>query len=100
MSEMQMFIGRFEEAEDQTIFPKDDDDFYDIESEHGCYYVRVDKKVFKFWSIIEVNSYGFQTTIPQQDGPILLCYWYNGGAGLHEVAESAIKEYLDTQQSS
>ena len=92
MSEMEMFIGRFEEAEDQTIFPTDDDDFYDMEEAHGCHYVRVDEKVFKFWSIKEVDSYGFQTTIPQQDGPILLCYWYNGGAGLHEVAEEAIRE--------
>src|SRR6056297_1727624 len=94
MSEMEMFIGRFEEAEDQTIFPEDTDDFYEFEEKHNCHYVSVNGKIFKLWAITEVDAYGFQTIIPQQDGPLLICYWYNGGAGLHEVAEQAIEDAI------
>lgn len=98
MSSYEFFVGRFEEAEDQTIFPRDDDDFYQMEEEHRCHYVRVNDKVFKFWSIKELDEYGFNTTIPAQDGPVVLCYWYNGGAGLHEVVQAAIKEALEENQ--
>lgn len=100
MSEMEMCVCRFEEADDQTIFPTNDDDFYDMEEEHGCYYVRVNGKVFKFWSILEVDYYGFQTTLPAQDGPVILAAWYNGGAGIHEVVEQTIKDLLNDCQNS
>ena len=95
MSSMQMFIGRFDLADDQTIFPKDDDDFYDMEELHGCHYVKIDDKVYKFWGIADVDDYGFQTVIGPQDGPVVICYWYNGGAGIHEVVEESIKQYLE-----
>lgn len=102
MSEMEMFIGRFEEIDrsEINIEPEDTDDFYEQEDELGYHIVKVNDKLFKFWSIKEVDSYGFQTTIPVQDGPIVVCYWYNGGAGLHEVVESAIKETLDANDNA
>jgi len=99
MSEMEMCVCRFEEADDQTIFPTDDDDFYEMEKEQGCSYVRVNGKVFKFWSVLDVDYYSFQTTLPAQDGPIILAAWYNGGAGIHEVVEATIKELLNDLQS-
>jgi hypothetical protein len=95
MSEMEMFVGRFEVAEDQSMFPTDDDDFYEMEEEHGCHYVHVNNKVYKFWSVYEVDPYGFQVVVPPSREPMILCYWYNGGAGLHEVVASCIKEYLN-----
>lgn len=97
MSEMEVFVGRFKEAEDQTIFPKDTDDFYDLEIEHGQHYVKVAGTVYAFWMIPEmrlIDPYEFSKVIPPQDGPIVICYWYNGGAGMHEVVEEAIREYL------
>jgi hypothetical protein len=94
---MEVFIGRFALAEDQSIFPEDTDDFYDMEEFHKCHYVKVNNQVYKFWSLAEVDEYGFQIVLPSQDGPMVICYWYNGGAGLHEVVESAIKNYLDSQ---
>lgn len=94
MSEMETFIGRFEEAEDQSIVPVDEDEFYEMEEAHGCHYVRVNGKIFKFWSIVDVDSYGFSATLPIQDGPIVICHWYNGGAEVHEVVGLAIKRYL------
>jgi len=87
MSEMEMFVGRFEPAEDQSIFTKYEDDFYDLEEAHGCHYVKVDGTLYKFWSIADVDYYGFSTVIPPQDGPLLVCFWYNGGAGIHEVVK-------------
>lgn len=98
MSEMEMFIGCFEEAEDQSIFPEDTDDFLDFEEEEGCHFVKVNDKVFKFWKILEVDPYGFTETIPVQERPIVICYWYNGGAGLHEVVKSAIQSVLDRNE--
>ena len=95
---MEMFIGTFEKSEDQTIFPKDDDDFYELEELHKCHYVRVNDVIYKFWGICEVDGYGFEEVIPKQEGPILICYWYNGGAGIHEVVEQAIKKWLDNQE--
>lgn len=98
MSSMEIFIGRFEQADDQTIVPEDTDDFYDLENEHGCYYVMVEGTLYKFWEIgPELDTFGFTETIPAQDGPILLLYWYNGGAGIHEVAESAILKWVKSK---
>jgi len=100
MSEMEICVCRFEEAEDQTIFPEDTDDFYNMEEEHHCHYVRVNGKVFKFWHILDVEDYyGFQTTLPAQDGPVIIAAWYNGGAGIHEVVEETIKDVLDAHQN-
>lgn len=99
MSSMEFFVGTFEKAPDQSIFPVDEDDFYDLEQEHGCYYIRVDDVLYKVTPESEhLDEFGFQTVIEPKPGPLLLCYWYNGGAGLHEVAEEAIQAYLEKQK--
>lgn len=94
MSDMEFFIGTFEKAPDQSIVPVDEDEFYELEEADGCYYVRVGETLYKAWSIVDVESHGFETALPAITTPIILCYWYNGGAGVHEVVESAIEKYL------
>lgn len=97
MSDMEFFHGYFEKS-DLPIEPEDDDDFYDLEEAHGCHYVKVNGDLYKFWSSgVDVDAYGFSVVTEPTDKPQLLLYWYNGGAGLHEVAEEAIKEWLDDQ---
>jgi hypothetical protein len=93
MSEMELFVGRFKVAEDQSIFPEDTDEFYEWEESQGVQYVRVNGIVYEFWSIM--CSGDLETMVlPPQDGPILFCYWYNGGGGIYEVVESALKKHL------
>jgi hypothetical protein len=94
MSSMEVFIGQFRESK-HNIEPEDTDDFYDLEEEHNCYFVKVNGKLYEFWSEGDYDSYGFDTFLPPSDLPYIVCYWYNGGAGIHEVAESAIKSYLE-----
>lgn len=95
MSEMEFFHGYFEESHLQ-ITPEDTDDFYDLEEEHGKHFVNVDGQLYAFWeSGLDVDPYGFSTVIEPTGRNQLLLYWYNGGAGLHEVAEAAIKEWLN-----
>ena len=95
MSDMEFFVGTFEKAADQTIVPKDEDDFYALEEAEGCYYVRVGETLYKAWPVANVEPHGFETALPVTETPILICYWYNGEAGVHEVIEGAIKKYLE-----
>lgn len=95
MSEQEFFHGYFEES-DLQIEPEDTDDFYDLEEEHGCHFVKVGGKLYKFWSSnLVADAYGFSVVVEPTDKPQLMLYWYNGGAGLHEVAEAAIREWLN-----
>lgn len=94
MSEMEFFCGTFEES-DLNITPEDTDEFYNLEEEHGCFYVEVEGKLYKVTQTQRLCNYGFVTTIPPSDTPIILAYWYNGGAGIHEVLETAIRKALD-----
>lgn len=94
MSEMQFFHGYFEKS-NADVDIEDTDDFYDLEEKHGCYYVKVDGDLYKFWpSDIDVDAYGFSVAVKPSGVPQLMLYWYNGGAGVHEVAEDAIRQYL------
>lgn len=94
MSDMEFFVGTFEKAADQSIVPKDEDDFYDLEKAEGCYYVRVGATMYKAWPVANVEAHGFETVLPVTETPLLISYWYNGGAGVHEVIEGAIEKYL------
>lgn len=94
MSEMEIFCGWFKES-DKSIVPEDTDDFYDLEEEHGCHFVMVDNILYEFHTLIDLNSYGFSEVLPPCKHPIVLCYWYNGGAGLHEVVEDAIQNFVE-----
>ncbi len=94
MSYMEVFIGSFELADDQTINPVDDDDFYEKEIRDNCLYVKVFGKVYKFWSLVDVDRYGFSVCLPPSQNPTVVCYWYNGGASVHEVVRAAIMKHV------
>lgn len=67
----------------------------DLEEQHGCHYVDIDGVIFKILSLVDnLDEHGFAEVIGPSYVPILVLYWYNGGAGLHEVAETAIRNYL------
>lgn len=94
MSEMQFFHGYFEES-DLLVEPEDTDDFYELEEQHNAHFVKVKGKLYKFWSSgCEVEPYGFSTVVGATEKNQLLLYWYNGGAGVYEVAEEAISNWL------
>lgn len=94
MNHMEFFIGTFEKAPDQSIVPKDEDDFYALEEAEGCYYIRVDGTLYKAWPLANVEGHGFEVVLPVTNTPVIICYWYNGGAGIHEIVEAAIKKHL------
>lgn len=95
MSEMEFFHGYFEPS-DLAIEPEDTDDFYDLEEEHKCHFVMVDGQLYRFWgSDVDTDAYGFEVAFEPEKRPQLMLYWYNGCAGIHEVAESAIRKYLN-----
>ena len=97
MSEMEFFHGYFEPS-DLPIEPEDTDEFYDLEREHNAHFVKVQGTLYKFWrSDINVDAYGFNAVVPASGRDQLMLYWYNGGAGLHEIAEVAIKAWLKDQ---
>lgn len=94
MSNMEVFIGTFKETEHEDVKCVDTDDFYDFEDKHSCYFVSVDGKVYEFHATIEVEPHGFNIVVPASKDNLLFLYWYNGSAGVHEVAEDAIRKHL------
>lgn len=95
MSEMKMYIGTFEKS-DLPIEPEDNDDFYNLEKKHKCNFVKVSGQLYKVTSTHEVDSYGFEAVLLPSDKPTIICYWYNGGAGIHEVIHDTIKRHLES----
>ena len=97
MSEMEIFHGYFGKSYEK-LEPKDTDDFYGLEEKHKCHYVKVNGELFYFYrSSLDLDTYGFNVVLPEtKDEQQILCYWYNGGAGIHEVVSEAIKNYLDS----
>lgn len=93
MSDMEMFYGTFKKS-DKDIVPADDDEFYDLEEEHGCRYVMVEDQLYEVHEIEKVEPFGFILRIPPSDEDRFLAYWYNGGAGIHEVIGDVIKGSL------
>lgn len=98
MSENEIFYGKFTKS-DLSIDVSDEDDFYDLEEEHKCHYVKVRGQLYKIEQIEELNEYGFMLSIPPSDEHRFMCLWYNGGAGLHEVVEEVIESYLKSEES-
>lgn len=97
MSEMEFFHGYFEKSDLPLPF-ENTDDLYDLEEEHGCYFIMVKGELYAFWgSGLYVNAYGFNAVAEPTDKLQLLLYWYNGGAGVHEMAEAAIEQWLEKQ---
>ena len=95
MSSMEFFHGFFEES-DLDIEPEDTDEFYEFEQENGSHFIKVNGQLYKIWrSDLYLNSYGFESVLEPTDKHQLMLYWYNGGGSLQEVAEFAIKRYLE-----
>ena len=95
MSRMEIFYGVFEKS-DLPIEPEDTDDFYDYEKEHNKHFVKVNGQLYVFWGLEDVDEYEFSLVIetPPEGQTAFMAYWYNGGAGVHEVVESIIEEHL------
>lgn len=93
MSSMEIFYGVFEKS-DLPIEPEDTDDFYDLEEEHKKHFVKVKSQLYAFWSLQEIDEHGFSLVIEPSDQQRFIAYWYNGGAGIHEVVEAMIERTL------
>lgn len=95
MSSMEFFHGFFEKS-DLDIEPEDTDEFAEFEEQQGANFIKVNGQLYKIWSSdLDVDYYGFAEVIEPTDRHQLILYWYNGGGSLQEVAESAIKRYLE-----
>lgn len=94
MSQMEIFYGVFEKS-DLLIEPKDTDDFYDLEKEHGCHFVKVNGQLYSFHGLEpQLDAYGFSLVIEPSEETRFMALWYNGGAGIHEVVEGLIEKHL------
>lgn len=97
MSEMELYVGTFKKS-DKVLTHRDEDDFYEYEEECGCYFVNVDGVLYESSPVPgaeDLSPFGFETVLnPEPGTPIILAYWYNGGAGVREVIEDAIRESL------
>ena len=95
MSDMEIFYGVYEKSD---IKATDDGDNYfeTLAEEHGCHFVDVDGQLYSFYALEEVEPYGFSLAIEPSDQHRFICYWYNGGGGIHEMLADLIRN----QQSS
>ena len=95
MSEMEICYGSFRESL-LTVIPEDTDDFYDLEEELGCYFVRVKGQLYSFETIENLEAYGFSVILdpPAEGSTPFMCMWYNGGAGIHEVVSDLIESSI------
>ena len=98
MSEMEAVYGEFEKS-NLPIEPEDTDDFYDLEEEYNCHFVKVKGQLYSFFVIKRLDAYGCSFIIPASEKNRFVALWYNGGAGIHEVVESTIEKYLDNETS-
>ena len=73
-----------------------DKEFFALEKEHKKHFVKVQGQLYAFWSLEEVEEYGFSLIIkPVPEGQTaFIAYWYNGGAEIHEVVEDIIERSL------
>jgi hypothetical protein len=92
MSEMQLFYGTFKKFEGNI---PEDEDLYDYEERTNTQLVDVDGTLYEFESLKDLDPYGFSIFIEPSDTHRVLCYWYNGGAGIHEVVEEAIRKSVN-----
>lgn len=101
MSSMEVFVGTYRKVDDIDLSGIDEnsDELYDLEDELGYYLIFIDGDLYAVESIADLSEYGFEHVIEPQEEPVLLLYWYNGGACVHEVAESAIRKHLKSQAS-
>lgn len=102
MSRMEAFYGVFEKS-DLPIEPEDTDDFFDLEKQHKKRFVKVEGQLYAFWSLeyVDVGD-GFELILkPVPEGQTaFIAYWYNGGAGIHEVVEDIIQRSLTSEEEA
>lgn len=91
MSTMEIFYGVYKPRPDLDLEPEDTDEFFEIEKQHGCEFVKVNGILYAYESIEKINPNGFILRIPPTDEHRFICYWYNGGASLKEVVEQVIR---------
>lgn len=89
MSEMEAIYGTYRKAEVDLI---EGEDLYDAGERLGKDFVEVEGIVYEIETIRKVDAYGFTLAIKPSDEPRFVCLWYNGGAGMHEVVEEAIRK--------
>ena len=94
MSDMQVFYGVFKKS-DEHIEVADTDDFYELEQRNNCHYVKVRGQLYEFYGLEDVDSHGFSVVIEPSEETRCILYWYNGGAGIHEVMEALIEKTLE-----
>lgn len=90
MSGMELFYGVFRKSEEK-IEPEDTDDFYDLEEKNSKHYVKVRGQLYEFYSLQELDEWGFSLVLKPSEETRFICYWHNGGAGIHEVVERLIE---------
>ena len=97
MSEMEALYGTYRKS-DHVLF--EDEDIYDAEERLEVSLVDVDGQLYEFQSLKSLDPFGFTLTIAPSKHPRLVCLWYNGGAGIHEVVEEAIRKDLKVKSES
>lgn len=91
MSDMEVFYGELRKS-DLDIEPEDTDEFYELEEKYNKHFVKVGDQLWEFYPLADVDKYGFSIIVEPSDEKRIICYWYNGGAGLHEVVKALIEE--------
>lgn len=93
MSEQDFFYGYIQKSDHPNILDTEDtDEFYELEAMYGCHFVKYRGEVYEAHPLSEVDPYGFSLVIPPSDQHRVVCSWYNGGAGIHEVLEAVLEQ--------
>lgn len=92
MSDMEIFYGTYEKTTRDV--PDDWDERNDLEADLDCIFAQVDGVWYEARQIEKLDSYGFSIVIPPSTESRIMCYWYNGGAHVTEVLESAIRSQI------
>lgn len=96
MSSMEVFYGWYQpciNAEATAMHAlSDDDQRYDWEEKNDILLVEANGTLYEVHKIEDVEPGGFIVRIGPSTVPRVMCMWYNGSAGVHEVLEQAIKE--------
>jgi hypothetical protein len=91
MSDMEIYYGKFKVCERDDIPELVDEDIrYDYEDAHGILLVAVDDIIYEVSKVADIDPFGFSLNIEPSDEHRFIAYWYNGGAGVHEVIEAII----------
>lgn len=92
MSEMEAIYGTYKKS---NVTLLDDEDLYDARERLNLELVEVDGQIYEIEVLKELDACGFSMSIEPSDQSCFIALWYNGGAGIHEVVESIIREAND-----